>query len=117
MKSGRSRLDVTGFSSAPNHDPIDIDKVMPFNATLLQFSINYNGGDPDPADVLTVWKVDGNNPNIAPIFRVFNVGVDQTSIILCNERFELLKGQHFRVTAGNGADRDIGFEAIFEEGG
>jgi hypothetical protein len=119
MNSGRSRKNIVDVSTS-SASPISINYVLPFNATLLQYCLSYNDGDPhgDPAlpDILTISKLDGSLPYINPILRIHNVGLDVTRYVVCNEPFQFMKDQHFIVTCGNGSDRNVGFEAIFEEG-
>jgi hypothetical protein len=116
MIFGRSRKNIVQGKIAPTFGAIDIDWVAPFNAVMVQCSINYDGA-PHPDDVLTISKIDGTWAYINPTFRVFNIGQDQTPNVICNELFHLMKDQHFLVTAGNGNNLEVGFEAIFAEGG
>lgn len=107
---------MTAFCTAGQGQGISAAWTALTNATLLSFSIKY-GNTPDLADVLTVSKASATDARIGPIFRVINLGQNGWKTAICNETFELLKGDRLVVFADNGNDLDVGFEAILEEGG
>lgn len=113
MTTGRSRMQVAAFASQGTG--ISVAWNAPVNCTLLFFSITY-GGLPNVADVLKVSKSSGTDSRISPTFRTILIGENQWESAVCNETFELLKGDRLVVFADNGNDVEVGFEAILQEG-
>lgn len=116
MKTGRSRIPVRAYATLGAAQTIAIDFTVPFNCTLLQFSIDYSA-TPNAADTIQISKISGADARISPIFRIFLNGANGWANIICNEYFELMKNDRLIITAGNGDDLDVGAEAILQEGG
>jgi hypothetical protein len=110
----RTRLQIWDKAEATKTGTIAIAHVLPFHATLLQFSSNVDG-TPDPVDVLSVIKTSGTDPLLDVLIRLITPS-DDGQYIICNEHFQFLKGDTLTVTYPNTADDDVGFEAIFKEG-
>ena len=113
MTTGRSRFQVIGTASVGQG--ISIGWTALQHCTLIFFSITYSAL-PDPSDELTVLKASGTDPFISPVFRNIKIGAEAVPNAVCNEHFELLKGDRLIVLADNDADRNVGFEAILREG-
>lgn len=91
-----------------------LDKVLPFNATLLQYSARVQG-----AVVASFSCVVTKVSVIETAYDVVIFSWDPTLLdsddIICNDHWEYLKGDHVTITSANPDGLIIGHELIFKE--
>jgi hypothetical protein len=111
---GRSRLFLHQIATATQTEVINLTQVMPYNATLIQFSLASLNA-PDPADELQIGKVSVVDPALNVTLRTFTPGEAGVTDFVCTERFEFRRGDTFTAVFANSADTTVGFEAVFKE--
>lgn len=115
--SGRSRIHITGTSLTQGvraATAIDEQFICPFNCTVLQFAAIFT--EPvTTSENFEFGKLSAIGFGYEMIFRAYDPVVDGGLVFVCNEHFEVLKGETFFIRYPNTDEVIVGYEGVLTE--
>lgn len=109
--AARSRLWIEQEISG---NPVSIQKEMPFNAELLQWSFT-SDLSPTEDELFVIYKTSPVFPLIPVYFVRSDLSIVGSNKLVCNEIWNLKRGEFLRVTYDNTQNLNIGIQIILRE--
>jgi hypothetical protein len=109
----RSRLVVRGTSSTGS-PAIAIDKLLPFNCTLLQY-LTHMDAVASSAGIIELRKISGASTSFDVTIDTIDPSEGGWGDRLCREQVEFLKGDRVQLSYTNPDNLNLGYELIFTE--
>jgi len=113
--SARSRIWQHAETVEGQQETISLLFELPFNATLLQWSIAFSD-IPSATEFLTITKISRLGSQYDVTIAEYCPQTDQLAEYLCNPKTEFMKGDSVEVIYANTDDLTIGVELCFTEG-
>lgn len=113
--SGRSRIWQSAIAEEGQAETIALSYVLPFNATLLQWSLSLSAV-PTTDNLFTIVKESVVDPALNVTVYEACPTTDGLSEYICNGQIEFRKGDTVTVTFLNEDDLGCGVELCFTEG-
>lgn len=108
----RARLPMRSLTSGGA--PIILERILPFNATLLQLTAHFDAAPVLAGDFIAE-KVSNVSTDYDVVFGRIDPSDFSTEDLICDDKVEFLKDDTVRITYVNLNNVTIGLELIFKE--